>query len=81
MAKINKRRKAVAPVTPMEFVGSQMSNFLHNIAYNTALSEATRSEAKQLQLKWDTLSNLGLRLNPIVAAELEKKLFARGKSA
>lgn len=73
MAKSELPRKTT--ITPMEFVGSQMSNFLHNLAYHPSLLPTERAEAKQLQLKWDTLSNFGYKLNPIVAAELDRKFF------
>lgn len=61
-------------VTPMEFVGAQMSNFLYGIAQDASVPARFRATAKELQTKWDSVSRFQLN-NPIMAAELEKRLF------
>jgi hypothetical protein len=74
------KKPARAPLTKMEFVGAQMSNFLYNLTHNSGVSEDDRARAKKLCDRWDSISNSGYRINnPIVVAELEEQFFPGGK--
>lgn len=76
--KVAKNTKAALAVRKMqrEFVGTQMSNFLHNIAQDAKIPYDIRLQASGLQKKWDSVSTLRLT-NPIVIIELERKLFGK----
>ncbi len=73
------RKSTPDPITPMEFVGAQMANFLYAVAnYSTPTTPAEREQAKKLYERWDRISRFTLN-NPIVNMELEEKFFPKGK--
>ena len=61
--------------TKQDFVGAQMANFMYALCQDGNVPVAFRTKAKELQTKWDSIARFQLN-NPIVAAELEKKLFS-----
>lgn len=76
MAKAKKsKREPDRAVTRADFIGCKMSNFLFSLAYNTALDEASRTEARKLCEQWDSVCPVRIN-NPIIKAELEKAMAA-----
>jgi len=65
-------------ITREQFVGAQMANMLYAIAHNQRIDQRTREDAEKLYWRWDSFATFQLH-NPIVAAELEARLFPKGK--
>ena len=57
-------------VTRRDFIGAQMSNLLHAIKQDVAVSQEFRKSAADLQEKWDTVAVFSLN-NPLVAADMQ----------
>jgi hypothetical protein len=65
--------KAARPaITRRDFIGAQMSNFLHAIRQDPDVPFHFRDIAADLQEKWDSVAVFRLD-NPLVAAELQEK--------
>jgi len=73
-----KRKRASRPqVSRLDFVGTQMANFLHGLKYENGLPAFKRKQAEDLQKRWDSICAFRLN-NPITASDLEKELFPNG---
>ena len=68
----------VRTLTHQDFMGSQMANFMFNLAQDKRVPEEFRIRADQLRKRWDKIAWFRLD-NPIQAAELEARLFPKGK--
>jgi hypothetical protein len=71
------KRNAKPNVSPAEFAGTQMANFLELLSKQSYIPEWYRRDAKKLYERWDSICSFRLN-NPIVASELEKELFPNG---
>ncbi len=63
-------------VTRADFVGTKMANLLFQIAQSGYVDRAERDLADKLRKQWDSVCLFRLN-NPIVAVELEAKLFPK----
>jgi len=74
---VAKKRAKRSQVSRLDFIGTQMANFLHGLKYENGLPEFKRKQAIILQERWDSVCSFRLN-NPIVASDLEKELFPNG---